>query len=147
MEKRLDIERKRRKILDILNCPNFISDNNSLASLRAIDPEWSKIIRIEEDLPLVKKVEKSRRSVSKKTRAKKVRSFIDVGESRKIKEEFEHSLEEIKISRLRKSIEDVDDVSVYKNVSCPKYDLCLDFAFKMEWSGFSCCKCKNFGTI
>lgn len=147
MEKELSLKQKRRRILAILNCPDFICDNNSLASLRAIDPEWSKIIRIEKDLPLVKKAEKTRNSISKKIKAKKVRFSIDVEEGRKIKEAFEHSLGEIKISRLRKSIEKIEDVPKYRKTECPHYDSCLDFTFKMEWPGFSCCKCKNFGTI
>jgi hypothetical protein len=143
MEKELSLKQKRRKIFAILESPNFIFSNNALDLLRSVDPNWNKIVRAEEQKRREKRIQKLADYLEKKERIKSRRKALSE-EVLRHKEEFESSLGGITISRLSTRIEDVDDVPVYKNVSCPKYELCLDFALKMEWPGFFCRKCKNF---
>ncbi len=147
MDNPANIEERRQQILKILDRPDFISDSKSFELLRAIDPDWSKLIFVEENLPAPEKTKKQKAKLVEGKREKRRQPKINFEENQRLKETFQRVLGGITISRLSRSINNIEDVPRHKNLDCPNYDACLDFALRMDWSGFSCKKCKNFYQI
>lgn len=134
-------------LLKILNSPENSTD--IISKLEAVDSNWvetlkgaKKIPGREAEKPLISPVpsrpsSKSEKVVSSKRDGSRA-TPKSLNGSKKVR--FPGGT----ITRLSKSIEDLELVEELKNLDCSFYEDCLDRAIDFRWPGFSCKNCENF---
>ena len=137
-------ESKREAILQILNGPG--DSASKLSRLRVIDPNWPKFLENRQKKP--KETPKPESGMPReipeylsKVRPKPttmVPTVLATGKQVRVGEGT--------ITRLGKSIGDIEGKDTLRNHRCPEdlYSACLDEAVRRNWPGFSCVNCKNF---
>ena len=151
--KYLSKENKREAILDILSS----SDNSTamLSRLKAVDLNWSSLVRGDEEektpgsdnMSRRKETKKAKSSEPTKLRQSKPKILNPIATTNRRQVQIRWG---VVITRLPTSIGAMDRgeelLEKLKNLKCPDhlYEICLDEAYRRDWPGFSCVNCKNF---